>query len=370
MSDFLVSEILVLILLIPPCLRPFSKGLKKAGAVPLLPWFAAVILLFIMFGQGITVSLLPVIAIAVICIITEFARFVMFLNGLPNGFYSGFSYFLRIFMLILLGGVFFCTFYFSPERDYPANYSDFTKEDLIFNSNGKEFCGGVFYKPQNVKNEHITVAVLSAYPHCSSYSNTFSRFFANAGYNTVELTNPENINIKFLPKRYTEFLASCNAVLKRNGKKEHKEKQNPDFFNFTVSEILNLRKNSSFYVIAEGRYRQALYDYFVQNPGAFSGIFFILSEEEEISGLNRERSCILDERGQLKFSHELSEFPVCLFIRPKEKLSQFGELRCDDVLAARLLGASRDLGRKDRITAAEVFEKWLKIRDEITIGHL
>lgn len=365
MSDFLVSEILVLILLLPSSLRPFSKSLKKACAVPLLPLFAASILVFIIFGQGITVSLLPVIVIVAVCIITEFPRFVLFLSKLPNNFYSIYSVLIRIFTLALLGGAFFSAVYFSPEREYGAEVFEILKEKMELNLNGRKFCAGVSYTPQNTKDEHITVLVLNAYPDRIYGENTLSRFSAAARYKTVELTNAENSNLTYRPPHYEQFRAALYAILKKYFQDDRSIQNEP--FNSVISEVLNHKKNTAVYAIAEGKYIQALYDYYTKKPDAFAGIFFILSEEDEIKGLNKTASYILDEREPLRFSPELANFPVCLFIRQKEKCAGSGELRCTDILAAQLLGSSRDLGRKDRLATAAVFEKWLGIRSGIKI---
>ena len=111
MSDLFVSEILVLILLILPLIRPFSKALKTAGAIPFLPLASFIILVFTIIGQGLIFSLIPTALIVIICIITEFARFVMFLKQVPNNFYTIPSILLRIFVLILLSGAFYAAFY-------------------------------------------------------------------------------------------------------------------------------------------------------------------------------------------------------------------------------------------------------------------
>lgn len=40
MTDLLLSELVVLLLLLPVLLRPFSKSLKKGRAIPILPFLS------------------------------------------------------------------------------------------------------------------------------------------------------------------------------------------------------------------------------------------------------------------------------------------------------------------------------------------
>ncbi len=377
MSDLLVSEILILFLLFLPSVRPFSKSLKKAAALSILPFIALIISVLVIAGQGISFSLLPVIIIVIVCIITEFARFVMFLCRVPNDFYSIPSLLFRIFMLFLLTAVVFSCFYFSPESEYKTDYSKFLKQDVIIRLDGKKTNVGTCFVPKTSAHEQITVLVLGSFPNQIGNINTITGFLADAEYKTIELTNPENNYLWYMPKGGEEFISVFNSIIKKEI--QINTKINIENFNSAISQIIENEKNSAVYVISEGIYNQAIYDYAAEHPEAFAGIFYVLSQEEHSSALSENRSAIkginpknvyvLQEDETLRFSKELGRYPVCFFLRSKEKLPHFGELRCRDVLAAGLLGSSRDLGKKDRIKVAEIFEKWLKIRSRITIGQ-
>ncbi len=357
MSDFLVSEILVLVLLVPPLLRPFSKSLQTAAAVPVLPLCSAAVAALTIWGHGITVSFLPIPALIIICIITEFLRFAMFLGGLPNDFYSFPSILLRLFLSVLLLGAFFSAFYFSPEQEYKPVYSDISKEPLVLTKNGKEIRAGFCYEPKESKEKKgVRVLVLSPFSGSSGEPSTVSLYLADKGFTVIEPALSGGADKGFPVKRSEVFFAVLQTLLK---------KEPEQILERAFDQALSVpaEKERPLYVFAEGLYTRLLAEYTAKNPAAFEGVFYVISEDEKLPrSLSAENAYILDERKELRFSKSLSEYPACVLIRKKESLSGWGELRCEDVLAARLLGAERDLGRKDRLFTAATAEKWLELK--------
>ena len=122
-------------------------------------------------------------------------------------------------------------------------------------------------------------------------------------------------------------------------------------------------KERPFYVFAEGPYTKFLADYTAKHPAAFEGVFYAVSEDDMLlTQPELKNAYILDERKDIRFSQNIKSYPSCVFIRKKEAFAGWGELRCEDILAARLLGAMRDLGRRDRIFIGETVEKWLELK--------
>lgn len=377
MSDLLVSEVLILFLLVLPILRPFFKQLKSTDAISILPLFALFISILVIVGQGISVSFLPILGIVIICIITEFTRFVMFLGGLPNNFYSFFSILLRFFLLILIITTTAYCFYFSPEAEYKLDYKNIKKENLVLKVSKKELEIAKVFTPNKLANEHIAVLILGSFYNPQdelNTMNTLTSFIANAGYKTIEMTQINEKEHWYSVKGYDSFTDVVYAITK---KEMPKSVINDKLFNSVISHIVEYTKGKELYVISEGKYSQAIQDYSVQQPKAFAGIFYVVSKEnfsidkpqKEIRSLSENSFYILKE-DQLSFSQEIVDYPVCLLLRDAEKLPNFGELRCNDILATKLLGSSRDLGKYDRLNLASIFEKWLKIKSAIKVSKI
>ena len=364
MSDFFVSEILVLILLILPLIRPFSKALKTADAIPLFPLASLIVLILSIIGQGLIFSLIPTALIVIICIITEFARFVMFLRQVPNNFYTIPSILLRIFVLILLSGAFFAAFYFSPEREYPVFTSIAEKERVSFIADEKEKTAGVYYKPEPCRNEKEAIIIVPPFPN--EVAGTFDRYLLNEGYKVASLSLPKKTGYKYKLKNSEIFFSVVDSVL--NTKTEQASKNVGDEnLGTNLSPLIRFFGDTELFLIGEGDQVQGLLDYYNKNPNAFSGAFFIISEDSPLPNGLKEGSYTVLNENDLKFSENIALFPICFFIHSKESLTGFGDIRGNDILASLLLGSSRDLGRQDRLNTIKAFEKWLNLRASRTI---
>ena len=365
MSDLFVSEILVLILLVLPLIRPFSKALKTAGAIPLLPLVSFIILVFTIMGQGLIFSLIPTALIVIICIITEFARFVMFLRQVPNNFYTIPSILLRIFVLILLSGAFYATFYFSPEREYPVFTSITEKERISFIADEKEKTAGVYYKPEPCRNEKEAIVIVPPLAN-GEYAGTFDRYLLNEGYKIASLSLPKKTGYKYKLKNSEIFFSVFDSVFNTKIAEVSKNAGNENL-GTSLSSLIRFFGNTELFLIGEGTPVQDLLDYYNKNPNAFSGAFFIISEGSPLpDGLKEGTYTVLNEK-DLKFSENLALFPICFFIQSKESLTGFGDIRGNDILASLLLESDRDLGRQDRVNTIKAFEKWLNLRASRTI---
>ena len=364
MSDFFVSEILVLILLILPLIRPFSKALKTADAIPLFPIASLIVLILSIIGQGLIFSLIPTALIVIICIITEFARFVMFLRQVPNNFYTIPSILLRIFVLILLSGAFYAAFYFSPEREYPVFTSITEKERISFIADDKETKAGVYYKPEPCRNEKEAIIIVPPFPNREV--GTFDRYLLNEGYKIASLSLPKKTGYKYKLKNSEIFFSVFDSVFNSKTAEAPKNTGNENL-GTSLSSLIRFFGNTELFLIGEGTPVQDLLDYYNKNPNAFSGAFFIISEGSPLpDGLKEGTYTVLNEK-DLKFSENIALFPICFFIQSKESLTGFGDIRGNDILASFLLESSRDLGRQDRVNTIKAFEKWLNLRASRTI---
>lgn len=361
MSDFSISQVLILVLLLPALLRPFSKNLKAVSAIPVFPFAALFVFCLVILAYSFFISLIPIFLLILICIITDFSKFVMLVNNLPNNYYSVFGSLIRAFLLVILSAAFFSVFYFSPEHEYKIVSGNFVDEPIQINHEGKNITCGFSSVPENLKNENTVILVFTPFQKAGKMRSTLTRYFIDKGYKTIELTNNLQSEKFYMFKMYYRLFNFDNLLFNI---KYSKPKLNEHLLNSIILNILNDDDNTEIYVISEGLYNKELYNYSVKNPNRFAGIFFIASENED-DFLPGETACFLNEIQGFQFSMKQSEFRYCVMVRPKEKLPVCGEMRCEDILAAILLNSSRDIGRTDRIKAASVFEKWVQLKTEI-----
>lgn len=365
MSDFFAGEILVLLLLILPLIRPFSKALKTADAIPLLPLASLIVLIFAIIGQGLIFSFIPTILIVIICIITEFSRFVMFLRQVPNNFYTIPSILLRVFVLFLLAGSFFAAFYLAPEREYRVSTLLREKNTVKFISDRKEQEAAFCYTPEPCAKPNQVIITVPSFPVSSNELGTSGRYLLDEGYKISEIILEKKQGFKYRFKRSEIFFEVLDSILKKPKSYTEDKKLIP-----AIEAISSFYKGSELFLFAEGERVVQLCDYYNKNLNSFSGAFFVLSEDEPLpQGLKDNFYTVLYEK-DLKFSDTSAKFPICFLIKPKESLASFADLRGNDVLASLLLGSSRDLGRENRLNTLRTFEKWLSLRSGITIGNL
>lgn len=122
MTDLLLSELVVLLLLLPVLLRPFSKSLKKGRAIPILPFLSLFVCICIIIGQGIVLYLFILVLFVLIVCLSEIIRLIAFFQGMLNDFYGIASMMLRIVLLCLFCGIAYCAFRFAPEASIRTEY--------------------------------------------------------------------------------------------------------------------------------------------------------------------------------------------------------------------------------------------------------
>ena len=84
MTDLLLSQLLVLLILLPVLLRPFSKNLQKGTAIPILPFISLFVCICTIIGQDIVLfSALLFLFVVIVCL-SEIIRLIAFFQGVLN----------------------------------------------------------------------------------------------------------------------------------------------------------------------------------------------------------------------------------------------------------------------------------------------
>ena len=413
MTDLLLSELVVLLLLLPVLLRPFSKNLKRGNAIPILPFLSLFVCICIIIGQGIVLYLFILVLFVLIVCLSEIIRLTSFFQGLLNDFYGIASIMLRIVLLCLFCGIVYGAFKFAPEANVRTEYP-LTIRPIDSSTNPIE---GLLIERQGGADKRALVIIAEALPY-SGKPETLAALLADQGYTVAEITELE-------PRGIIPRIELYRKLLPLLGKKEQRylaKETNPEiaafFAEFLEKTVARYGRNKRIFLYAEGIYTDLAAHFCTENPGVFTGVFFCLSEEEPLPSAPEEWARIVREQqpdvtaedssaadtsaatSELAASDQMAvadrnspaeklpaasasdttasdaarqshaeptrqnaaeqvrPLPFCFYIRPYSELAGFGSLRAEDILAAKLLGSGRSIGRQDKAAAAAAFDRY------------
>lgn len=412
MTDLLLSELVVLLLLLPVLLRPFSKSLKKGRAIPILPFLSLFVCICIIIGQGIVLYLFILVLFVLIVCLSEIIRLIAFSQGMLNDFYGIASMMLRMVLLCLFCGVAYCAFRFAPEASIRTEYpltvrsieltgktsaatdkgtaeqtADSASPDSSAPRNPIE---GLLIERQGGADKRALVIIAEAFPY-TERPETLASLLADQGYTVAEIT-------RLKPRGVIPRIELYRKLLHLVGKKEQRylikedDPQTAAFFaDFLEQTVARYGRNKRIFLYAEGIYTDLAAHFCTENPGVFTGVFFSLSEEEPlpsapdgwIQTMREHNPELLPEdnsaadtavgaggNGSAETASAVSAVPAtaptqperplpfCCYIRPYSELAGFGQLRAEDALAAELLGSGRSIGRQDKAAAAAAFNRY------------
>ncbi|CEM62097.1 hypothetical protein DWQ65_10600 [Treponema phagedenis] len=373
MPDLLISEILILLLLLPPLIRPFSKYCRQIDGVPLLPLLAFVLCVLIFFGQGVSLSFLPVAGFVIIVQASEVVRFFKLLQDVPNGFYTVPEMLLRVFLLLLFATVVYFVFLFAPESTYKPSVS-INETVFSLHVNNQKIHGGVVLSSSRSVKEKPNVIFLSGLENMKNPADTVARVLAEKGYTVfiLEVLADRSFSFYIRPPRFFIYASLyryffLKKPIERTQVADSKKIAECEDFLRSLSELT--RQSGKTFVFAEGAYTHAFLQFMEKEPSSFDGAFFLFPSEEAAKNFSGNDSWITKIKGgdKVNFFDVNPAAPFCFFYSD-DKTVGFGELAAEDVLAAKLLGTERDIGRQQRLALSGIFEKWLYIRGNYDIN--
>ena len=309
MTDLLLSELVVLLLLLPVLLRPFSKSLKKGHAVPILPFLSLFVCICILIGQGIVLSLFIVIIFVLIICLSEVIRLIAFFQGVLNDFYGIASMILRVVLLCLFCGVTYCAFRYAPEAhirtEHPLTVrsielTDRTAADTGNNSVEQTVDSassdssipptlsaprnpieGLLIERQGGADKRALVIIAEVFPY-SGQPETLAALLADQGYTVAEITRLKPRGIIPRTELYQKLLHLVGKKEQRYLAKEDDPQTAAFFAEFLEKTVARYGRNKRIFLYAEGIYTDLAAHFCTENPGVFTSVFFSLSEEEPL----------------------------------------------------------------------------------------
>lgn len=379
MSDFFISEMLVLGLLLPPLLRPFSKSLKNSKAVPLLPFLDFFICLSVIAGQGPSISFVPVLFIVTACIITESSRFVKLCTGVPNNFYGVFACTIRGFLLSALvsAGVFS---FIIESNNFIEEKEKIFYTPLLKNEKDSLPYGFLYKKREETSGTSESsakplVIILNHLEQTTSKPKVITLYLAKKGFEVMEIHSLQNPR-SFMP-RLEEFICVVKALFARQFPQPEKLKSSSKNLAALDKAISTFGKNRPVFAFAEGASTDLLIQ-FASNRTPLAGAFILLSEQEPLNiQTENENSFMQEAKNSTAFDLNSAEKSVFFLLQIPEKFPGMSNLYQTDAAAVFLckkLAAETEFSESKNINknaadnpdleTAKLLEKWISARTE------
>lgn len=365
MSDLFIGEILVLVLLLPVLFRPFFRRLQRIEGIPFLPLLSLFFCILIIAGAGLRISLLPVFAFCVLMFLFGLPRLVRLFRKLPTDWYSPTSLVLSCLLMVIMIGSFWFSCRYIPELPYiPASsvtvsgvtkevspgvsarftvwepaattgrkvvvlagnsFSPFRKTTaLILAENGWTVIAGDFFGYRDYDNKLLSVPIIQRFLAVSGVMLSGSPFLTDAGETAQVLSAYVSRLIRFAHEEYGAFIP--------------------------------------LYAVAEGNGCEPAFELMSGSSDSLAGLVCVMTSADSSSlPVNTALPVIgSDTAGMMPSA--AGSYPVFSLTGDDSSLYGFGELGADDVLAAELLGSSRDAGRKQAELTAQRINTWLSMR--------
>ena len=292
MTDLLLSQLLVLLILLPVLLRPFSKNLQKGAAIPILPFISLFVCICTIIGQDIVLfSTLLLLFVVIVCL-SEIIRLIAFFQGVLNDFYGIASIIFRIVLLLLFCGMVYAAFRFAPEAHTKTEHQLVVRSIDLTDTPQRlqqklQFFEGRLIERQGGADKKALVIVTETYPD-SGYPGTIAALLADQGYTVAELyTTPHRII-----SRMDLYVRLFRLIGKKEARYLAKETEPhiSSAFSDSIETILNrYGSNKRLFLYTEGIYTALAEHFCAAHQGAFTGVFFNLSAEEPLPAIPEER---------------------------------------------------------------------------------
>lgn len=382
MSDLFIGEILVLFLLLPVLVRPFSRRLQRLHGLPLLPLLALLLCAAIVAGMGLRLTFLPILILSAIVFIFGLIRLFRLFRGLPTDWYPPMSIAWNSFLAALFVGTVALTFIFAPESGYMADVR--VERTMTTRPEGRGMYGHYAVWNSSLGSAAGASATIAAKPvllllgdvsSAIGGRSTGALVLAEAGY-TVIAANFSG------PGDYRNPLVvhpSVRQYATLSGRVFAGKPYLTDFEEVAAAQERELKRLIVYarelcgdavplYALAEGSAAPSLFNFVKSSPEALSGAVAIMNASNAASlppvsgGAALPGGYAVLDGIDGMMPALAGNFRVLVISGADKGLYGFGEIASDDVLAAALLGGARDVQRKNAELMARRIASWLSDR--------
>jgi hypothetical protein len=357
-------------------LRPFFRRLQRVAGIPVLPLISFVLCLLIVAGSGFRVSFFPVFFVTALVFVFGLIRLARLVMGLPTDWYKPTSVAWNSFLLALFACAVVLSFVNAPETGDPGAASvgrtvSYDRAGLGLRARYVEWNAvGASVPSGAVKPVVLLVSDVGARGRGSAALEMAAAGYAVLGADFAGSRAWRNPLMGSPDAR--QFRAVAGEILKTSPSVADEEElagNQEDEIRFLVDRAREIHGPSvSLYAIAEGRASQALFRYLRRNPAVFQGSVAIVNSSQAsalppVTGpdaLPGGYAILAGADGMMPAA--AAESATLVITGADHGLYGLGELAADDVLAAKLLGGSRDAGRKTAVLTGRRIVSWLSDR--------
>lgn len=357
MSDFFIGELLVLVLLLPVVLRPFVPSLQKIRGILFLPVIALVVCVLIMAGIGFPVSFTPVFFATCFLAVNGLPRMIRALRGLAADWYSLSSRIVLGLFLPVFLGVVFASFFFAPESSYMA-------EGIFQTTEHSERIAAAVranrtrWAPPDARRDTGSVIFFGDISAGSLSRATLASVLAENGYTVFadEYRSFYSWKNPLLSWPVSRFAAARfgNILAGRPLCTDEEEIHRIQRANIarTMASLAPRLPDAPVFLVAEGSAVIPAAEYVRATGLREQGLVCLVSPktlDRVTRALDRsgfEDAYIVVASETRMVPRASAYLPVLVLSGEEGTMLGYGELDADDILAARLLGGSRDAGRK------------------------
>lgn len=384
MTDIFTGEILSLIVLFPVFLRPFSRRLQRMDGIPLLPAVSLLLLVLCVIAFGLPISLLPALACSLAFFAVSAPRLARLALSLPTDWYGLSSRILYAFLSIAWVAAFALTVAFAGESPLVPGRDALRAKSSVRVGAGER---GTFaeWAPHESAGERPRALVLFVGDMASGPDGrqTAAYTLAREGFavmavdlrlpfarGTASIALPQVRRVLALAGRIltgSEFLLDENLRSSVHRSEFHRllgeaARRYPAAFSAGGGS-----GDMPLFVLLEGSSVLSVLDAISLGRLPAAGVVCLVPEEALASSVSR-----VSRRDPPWYAAGVGESESMpngagkadiLFLTSKpDGLFGFGEIACDDVLAARLLGGERDTGRVRAERAGRRIASWYALR--------
>ncbi len=379
MTDLFVGEILSLILLLPVGLRAYLRRLQRIEGIAFLPLVSLALTALCTLAFGFPLSHIPAAFCSALFFLTYAPRLSRLARGIPTDLYPPSAKIGHAFLLAALAAAIASSALYSPEpmprfaesavRSVSSSRTTLNERARFYSWSRAQAAQDAFVAPM------ARVLYVSGPIAGAKGRDTAFLLLADEGYDALSCELSRSLvsgnGLSAFPF-YRSFTSRIKAVAV--GGLPGQVPEWSDDHRLETQRLLDegerrypsLGRDRTFLVV-EGTAAIPVLDYLSLSGLEPAGVAFIASESEEIDVMRH----IADRKPLWRVSRvkESEAMPsgagdsnVLVITAAKDGLFGFGEIACDDVLAAALLGGARDKGRLRAERVGRRLATWFDLR--------
>lgn len=368
MSDLFMGELLVLILLLPPILRPFFAYLRRISGIAALPLVSLILCAAIMSGDRFRLSFAPTLLFTLLVFLVTFPRLYRLSTGLPSDWFGAGMLAVHGLLALLFAVASWASYAYSPETAWSAGTRLESRDFTVELPGGRRAVVTELYA---VRGPQGRAGVLLFGEASNGGRTTVAQTLAEAGYRVYD---SRFVSRGALVAPYTAFspVAALDLVRRIAAlrgliapvpvESQSMETYYRDYRSLALELRRELGPSVPFFALAEGAATDAAVRIMGSGESPFGALACLVPSSALSPAFDQAKPYALLDGIDSFMPAAAKTASTLAIVGGESDLFGFGELSADDPLAAALAGGARDTGRKRAELVARRVEAWFSQR--------